>query len=163
MLAGKAAIASDLRLGRSGVLRSLRHSLPAGKSQGHHTIGRLEERGVERGSIHDDELPSKNEKGPSSIRKTHTHTHTHTRTRTHTHTHTHTHCGSCLKGNDGETSATRGRAHGFFYYGLFPRHRTGLKHMPTPLNKHVIYELSETATLCNPPPPPPAHPVTYKS
>ena len=36
-------------LGRSEVLRSLRHYLRA-QSQGRHTIDRLEERGVERGS-----------------------------------------------------------------------------------------------------------------
>ena len=38
-----------LLLGRSEVLRSLRHYLQA-QSQGHQTIDRLEERGVERGS-----------------------------------------------------------------------------------------------------------------
>ena len=48
-LAGKATITSGLLLGRSEVLRSLRHYLRA-LSQGHRTIGRLEERGVERGS-----------------------------------------------------------------------------------------------------------------
>ena len=48
-LAGKAALTSGLLLGRSEVLRSLRHYLRA-QSQGHHTIDRLEERGVERGS-----------------------------------------------------------------------------------------------------------------
>ena len=37
------------RAGRSAVLRSLRHYLRA-QSQGHHTIDRLEERGVERGN-----------------------------------------------------------------------------------------------------------------
>ena len=45
-LAGKATLT---RLGRSEVLRSLRHYLRA-QSQGHHTIDRLEERGVEIGS-----------------------------------------------------------------------------------------------------------------
>ena len=40
---------SGLLLGRSEVVRSLRHYLLA-QSQGHHTIDRLEERGVERGS-----------------------------------------------------------------------------------------------------------------
>ena len=39
---------SGLLLGRSGVLRSLRHYLRE-YSQGRHTIYRLEERGVERG------------------------------------------------------------------------------------------------------------------
>ena len=48
-LAGKATLTSGLLLGRPEVLRNLRHSLGA-KSQGHHTIDRLEERGVERGS-----------------------------------------------------------------------------------------------------------------
>ena len=47
-LAGKAALTSGLLLGRSDVLRSLRHYLRA-QSQGHHTTDRLEERGVERG------------------------------------------------------------------------------------------------------------------
>ena len=48
-LAGKATLTSDLLLGRSEVLRSLSHYLRA-QIQGHHTIDRLEERGVERGS-----------------------------------------------------------------------------------------------------------------
>ena len=48
-LVGKATITSGLRLGRSEVLRNLRHYLQA-QSQGHHTIDRLEERSVERGS-----------------------------------------------------------------------------------------------------------------
>ena len=48
-LAGKATLRSTLLLGRSELLRSLRHYLRA-QSQGHHTIGRLEERGVERGN-----------------------------------------------------------------------------------------------------------------
>ena len=49
-LAGKAraTLTSGLLLGRSEVLRSLRHYLLS-QSQGHHTIDRLEERGVERG------------------------------------------------------------------------------------------------------------------
>ena len=48
-LAGKATPTSGLLLGRSEVLRSLRHYLRA-QSQGHHTIDRLEGRGVERSS-----------------------------------------------------------------------------------------------------------------
>ena len=48
-LAGKAAFTSGLLLGRSEVLRSLRYYLRA-RRQAHHTIDRLEERGVERGS-----------------------------------------------------------------------------------------------------------------
>ena len=48
-LTGKATLTSGLRLRRSEVLRSLRHYLRA-QCQGHYTIDRLEERGVERGS-----------------------------------------------------------------------------------------------------------------
>jgi len=48
-LAGKATLASSLRLGRYEVLRSLRHYQRA-QNQGHHTIDRLEEGGVERQS-----------------------------------------------------------------------------------------------------------------
>ena len=48
-LAGKTTLTSGLLLGRSEMLRSLRHYLRA-QSQGDHTIDRLEERGVERGS-----------------------------------------------------------------------------------------------------------------
>ena len=48
-MASKATLRSGLLFGRSEVLRSLRHYLLA-QSQGHHTIDRLEERGVERGS-----------------------------------------------------------------------------------------------------------------
>ena len=48
-LGGKATLTSGLLLGRSEVLKSLRHHLRA-QSQGHHAIDRLEERGVERGS-----------------------------------------------------------------------------------------------------------------
>ena len=45
-LAGKATLTSGLLLGRS---EALRHHMRA-QNQGHHTIDRLEERGVERGS-----------------------------------------------------------------------------------------------------------------
>ena len=48
-LVGKATITGGLRLGRSEMLRNLRHFLWA-QSQVHHTIGRLKERGVERGN-----------------------------------------------------------------------------------------------------------------
>ena len=48
-LSGQGNIISGLLLGRSEVLRSLRHYLRA-QSQGHHTIDRLRERVVERGS-----------------------------------------------------------------------------------------------------------------
>ena len=48
-LAGKATLGSGLLFGRSKALRSLRHYLQA-QSQWHHTIGRPEERDVERGS-----------------------------------------------------------------------------------------------------------------
>jgi len=47
-LAGKETLTSGLLLGRSEVLRSLRCYLQA-QSQGHHTIDRLEEKGLERG------------------------------------------------------------------------------------------------------------------
>ena len=47
--AGKATIKSGLCLGRSKVLRSLRHYLWP-QSKGHHTVDRPEERGVEKGS-----------------------------------------------------------------------------------------------------------------
>ena len=46
---GKATITTGLRLGRFEMLRNLRH-YPRAQSQGRHTIDRLEERGVERGS-----------------------------------------------------------------------------------------------------------------
>ena len=48
-LAGQATLTSGLFLGRSEVLRSLRHYLQA-QNQGHHTIDRLEERGRKIGS-----------------------------------------------------------------------------------------------------------------
>ena len=48
-LADKATLTSGLLLGRSEVLRSLRHYLWA-QSQGHHTIDLLEEGGMKRGS-----------------------------------------------------------------------------------------------------------------
>ena len=54
-LAGKAHLTSGLLLRKSEVLRSLRHYLWA-QSQGHHTIDRLEERSVERGSIRQSSL-----------------------------------------------------------------------------------------------------------
>ena len=47
--AGKATLTSVLLLGSSEVLRILRHCKRA-QSRGHHTIDRLDERGVERGS-----------------------------------------------------------------------------------------------------------------
>ena len=48
-LAGKVILRGGLCIGRSEVLRSLRHYLRP-QSQGHHTVDRIEERGVERGS-----------------------------------------------------------------------------------------------------------------
>ena len=48
-LTGKATLTSGVLLGRSEVLRSLRHYLRE-QSRRHHTIDHLEERGVERGS-----------------------------------------------------------------------------------------------------------------
>ena len=55
-LAGKATLTSDLLLGCSEVLRSLRHYQRA-RGQVHHSIDRLDERGVER-----DDLASKDER-----------------------------------------------------------------------------------------------------
>ena len=46
---GKATLTSGSLLERPELLRSLKHYLRA-QSQGHHSIDRLEERGVERGS-----------------------------------------------------------------------------------------------------------------
>ena len=48
-LAGRATLTSGLLLRRSEVLRNLRHYLRA-QSQGHHTIDRLEDSGMGRGS-----------------------------------------------------------------------------------------------------------------
>ena len=48
-LASKASLTSGLLLGRSEVVRSLRHYLRA-QCRGYHTVDRLEERGVESGS-----------------------------------------------------------------------------------------------------------------
>ena len=48
-LAGKSTLTSGLFLGRSEVLRSLRHYMQA-QSQGHHNIDHLEDRGMERES-----------------------------------------------------------------------------------------------------------------
>ena len=59
-LAGKATLTSGLLLGRSEMLRSLRHCLRA-QSQGHHTIDRLEERGVERGNARRSSLKGRDE------------------------------------------------------------------------------------------------------
>ena len=68
---GKATHTSGLLLGRSEVLRNLRHYLRTrAQSQGHHTIDRLEERGVERGFLFLDDLPWKDDRVPSSIRRT---------------------------------------------------------------------------------------------
>ena len=52
-LVGKATLTSGLLLGRSEVLRSLRHDLLA-QSQGHHTIDRLEEREAWKAEVLDD-------------------------------------------------------------------------------------------------------------
>ena len=51
-LAVKATLTSGLLLGRSEVVRRLRHYLRA-QSQGHHAIDCLVERGVERGALDD--------------------------------------------------------------------------------------------------------------
>ena len=83
----KATLTSGLLLGISEVLSSLRHYLRA-QSQGHHTIDRLEERGVERGSA-----------GRSSFERTRE---GHRQSDEH---------WNRFKGNVGETSDRRGAAH----------------------------------------------------
>ena len=88
ILAGNATLTSGLLLGRSEVLRSLRHYLRA-QSQGHHTIDRLEERGVERGSARRSFL-----KGRERVIVSQTNIYRHR-----------------FKGNDGETSERLGGAH----------------------------------------------------
>ena len=65
---GKATLINGLLLGRSEVLRSLRHYLWA-QSQGHHTIDHLEKRGTERGNPRRC-FSWKDKRGPSSIRWT---------------------------------------------------------------------------------------------
>ena len=86
-LVGKATLTSGLLLGRSEVLRSLRHYLRA-QSQGHHTIDRLEERSVERGSARRSSL--------KRTRKGHRQSNEH---------------WNRFKGNVGETSERRGGAY----------------------------------------------------
>ena len=61
-------LTSGSLLGRSEVLRSLRHYLRA-QSRGHHSTDRLEERGVERGSARRSSLKGR-ERRPQSIRRT---------------------------------------------------------------------------------------------
>ena len=82
-LAGKATFTSGLLLG-SEVLRSLRHYLRA-QSQGRHTIDRLEERGVERGSARRSSLKGRERAIVNQTNR--------------------------FKGNAGETSESRGGAH----------------------------------------------------
>ena len=65
----KATLTRGLLLRRSEVLRSSRHYLRA-QSQGHHTINRLERRGMERGSARQSSFPWMDERGPSSMRQT---------------------------------------------------------------------------------------------
>ena len=66
-LAGKATITSGLRLGRSKVLRSLCHYLRA-QSQGHHRSVAWRREAWKEKAL--DDLPWKDERGPSSIRRT---------------------------------------------------------------------------------------------
>ena len=87
-LAGKAALTSGLLLGRSEVLRSLRHYLWA-QSQGHQTTDHPEERGVERGSARQSSL-----KGRERAIVNHRNEH-----------------WNRFKGNVGETSKGRGGEH----------------------------------------------------
>ena len=89
-LAGKPTITSGLRLGRSEMLRSLRHYLRA-QSQGHHSIDRLEERDVKRGSARRSSLKGRERAIVNQ-----------------------TNIGTVFKGNIRETSET-----GWSVYGLF--------------------------------------------
>ena len=68
LLAGKASLTSGFRLGRSKMLRSL--SYMAAQSQRHHTIDRLEDRGVERGARRFCWCFIEKARGPSSVRRT---------------------------------------------------------------------------------------------
>ena len=86
-LAGKATLTSGLLLGRSEVLRSLRHYLRA-QSQDHHTVDRLEEGGVKRGSGRRSSF--------KRIREGHRQSDEHR---------------NCFKGDDGEASERRFGAH----------------------------------------------------
>ena len=65
-LADKATLTNGLLLGRSEVLRSLRHYLRA-QSQEHHTVDRLEEKGVERGSARRSSLKGRERASVSQI------------------------------------------------------------------------------------------------
>ena len=95
-LAGKATLTSGLLLGRSEILRSLRHHLRP-QSQGHHTIDRLKERGVERGSARRSSVLERTREG-------------HRQSDEH---------WNRFKGDAGETSERRGGTHS---YGLFRAH-----------------------------------------
>ena len=86
-------------LGRSEVLRSLRHYLAA-VSQGHHTTDRVEERGVDRGSARRSSLKGRERAIVSQTK-----------------------VGTLSKGNVGETSERRG----WSVYGLFRAHRYRLQ------------------------------------
>ena len=85
-LAGKATLTSGLPLGRSEMLRSLRNCLRT-QNQGHHTIDRLEEKGVEKGSARRSALEGTKEGQRDSNERL-----------------------NCFKGNVGETSEIRGGA-----------------------------------------------------
>ena len=84
----KQPVTSGLRFGRFEVLRSLRHYVRA-QSQGHHTIERLEERGVESASARRSSL--KDERWPSSV---------------------HEH-GNCFKGDVEDTPDKRNGTHNY--------------------------------------------------
>ena len=98
-LAGKASLTNGLFLGRSEVLRSLRRYLPQ-QSQGHHTIDRLEERGVEEEAL--DDLPERTREGHRQSDEHWNH----------------------FKGDIGETTDRRGGAHN---YRLFRAHKYHLE------------------------------------
>ena len=107
---------TGLLLGRSEVLRSLRHYLRA-QSQGHDTTDRRREALKEKAL---DDLPWKDERGPSSIRRT----------------------LEPLKGNVGETSERRGGAHN---YGLFRAHRYHLQLNEMNWTEPVFWTLHDSA------------------
>ena len=86
-LGEEATITSCLHLRRSEVLRSLRHYLRA-QSQGHHTIDRLEARGMERGNAQQSSLKGRERTISQSDKN-----------------------WNCFKGNTGETSERQGGVH----------------------------------------------------
>ena len=91
-LAGKATLSCSLLLGRAEVLRSLRHYLRA-QSQGSYTNDHLEEKRTERRSARRSSLKGRER---AIVKRTDI-------------------GRNCFRGDVGETSETRGRAHMGFY------------------------------------------------